>query len=211
MVDPTDFIPLAESSGVVVEIGDWVFKNVARQAKHWRENYDSDFEISINQSPIEFQLDSARYKEWIQHLQSIGLPGNAITVEITEGLLLDANAGVIEKLRILHEGGIRIALDDFGTGYSALSYLNKFKIDYLKIDQSFTRNISQSPSDMALSEAIIVMAHKLGLQVIAEGVETNQQRDLLAGVDCDYGQGFLFAKPMPVEEFNALLQLNGKA
>jgi EAL domain-containing protein (putative c-di-GMP-specific phosphodiesterase class I) len=127
-------------------------------------------------------------------------------VEITEGLLLDASTMVTDKLLQLRDAGIQVALDDFGTGYSSLSYLNKFDIDYLKIDRSFTRNLAPDSSDMALSEAIIVMAHKLGLDVIAEGVETVEQRDLLAAAGCDFGQGYLFARPMPVEEFDALLQ-----
>jgi EAL domain-containing protein (putative c-di-GMP-specific phosphodiesterase class I) len=129
-----------------------------------------------------------------------------MVIEITEGLLLDASNAVTKKLLQLRDGGIQVALDDFGTGYSSLSYLKKFDIDYLKIDRSFTRNLAPNSSDMALSDAIIVMAHKLGLRVIAEGVETPEQRDLLARAGCDYGQGYLFAKPMPAVEFDAHLR-----
>jgi EAL domain-containing protein (putative c-di-GMP-specific phosphodiesterase class I) len=127
-------------------------------------------------------------------------------VEITEGMLLDASTTVSNKLLQLRDAGIQVALDDFGTGYSSLSYLKKFDIDYLKIDRSFTRNLAPDSSDMALSDAIIVMAHKLGLRVIAEGVETEQQRALLAAAGCDYGQGYLFSRPIPAQEFDAMLR-----
>jgi EAL domain-containing protein (putative c-di-GMP-specific phosphodiesterase class I) len=104
--------------------------------------------------------------------------------------------------------GVQVSIDDFGTGYSALSYLKKFDIDYLKIDQSFVRNMVEDSADQALCEAIVVMAHKLGLKVIAEGVETTEQRDLLLQIGCDFGQGYLFAKPMPGEEFESMLKFS---
>ncbi len=121
-------------------------------------------------------------------------------------MLLDANSDVTDKLLEFRDAGMQVSIDDFGTGYSSLSYLKKFDIDYLKIDQSFVSNLATDPGDMALSEAIIVMAHKLGLKVIAEGVETEEQRRLLADAGCDYAQGYLFSKPMPAEEFEELLK-----
>ncbi len=205
-INPADFIPAAEASGIITEIGNLVFAESARWVKRWRDRFDPDFQISINQSPREFQLESARYLQWIEHLRNIDLPGESIVVEITEGLFLEASADVSEKLQALRATGMRVAMDDFGTGYSSLLYLKKFAIDYLKIDQSFVGNIAHEADDMALSEAIIVMAHKLGLEVIAEGVETAPQHRLLKDVGCDYGQGFLFAKPMAGEELDALLQ-----
>ncbi len=120
-------------------------------------------------------------------------------------MLLDTNANVTHQLLLLRDAGIQVSIDDFGTGYSSLSYLKKFDIDYLKIDQSFIHNLTDDSDNMALSEAIIVMAHKLGLKVIAEGIETVQQRDLLLSAGCDYGQGYLFSKPLPPEEFENLL------
>ncbi len=129
-------------------------------------------------------------------MQNLGLPGESIVVEITEGLLLNAEADVTDELLRLGDAGIQVAIDDFGTGYSSLSYLKKFDIDYLKIDRSFVSNLETDANDMALSEAIIVMAHKLGLKVIAEGVETEAQRSLLTAAGCDYAQGNLFAKPV---------------
>jgi EAL domain-containing protein (putative c-di-GMP-specific phosphodiesterase class I) len=201
-----EFIPLAEASGLILDIGEWVFKESARWAARWRGEHDPRFQVSVNQSPLEFQREGKGYEGWFEHLRGIDLEGQAVVVEITEGLLLDASTGVTDKLLALRDAGIQVALDDFGTGYSSLSYLKKFDIDYLKIDRSFTRNLATDSSDMALSEAIIVMAHKLGLRVIAEGVETNEQRDLLLQAGCDYGQGYLFARPMPGPEFDALLR-----
>jgi len=206
MVSPLEFIPLAEASGLIVDIGEWVFRESARWVKHWRQDVHPDFQVSLNQSPLEFQRERGSYADWLAYLQELGVPGEGVVVEITEGLLLDASANVTDKLLQLRDAGIQVALDDFGTGYSSLSYLKKFDIDYLKIDRSFTRNLAPDSSDMALSDAIIVMAHKLGLSVIAEGVETPEQRDLLAGAGCDYGQGYLFARPLPAADFDAMLR-----
>ena len=205
LVSPADFIPVAESSGLIVDIGEWVFRNATRQCVLWRALFHADFQISINKSPVQFHNDAGRQNSWVKHLDNIGLGGGGVVVEITEGLLLDTSSAVTAQLLQLRDAGIQVSLDDFGTGYSSLTYLQKFDIDYLKIDQSFVRNLAAGSSDMALSEAIIVMAHKLGLKVIAEGVETIEQRDLLRAADCDYGQGFLFARPLPPEEFESFL------
>jgi diguanylate cyclase (GGDEF)-like protein/PAS domain S-box-containing protein len=205
LVSPLEFIPLAESSGLIVDIGQWVFNESIRWVQRWRRDVHTDFQVSLNQSPVEFQREGGSYDVWLRTLRQLDVPGQAIVVEITEGLLLDASTMVTDKLLQLRDAGIQVALDDFGTGYSSLSYLNKFDIDYLKIDRSFVSNLAPDSNDMALSEAIIVMAHKLGLQVIAEGVETAQQRDLLAAAGCDHAQGYLFDRPLPVEEFDAML------
>ncbi|MFZ6766819.1 sensor domain-containing protein [Undibacterium sp. Di26W] len=205
-ISPMEFIPIAETSGMILAIGDLVFRESVKWVKQWRRDYHPDFQISVNQSPMEFQGDQERYVNWIQHLANQDLPGQAIIVEITEGLLLDASHTITSKLLQFRDAGIQVALDDFGTGYSSLSYLKKFDIDYLKIDQSFIRNLAHGSSDIALSEAIIMMAHKLGLRVVAEGVETVQQSQLLEQAACDFAQGYLFAKPLPPEEFELLLQ-----
>ncbi|MDO8990382.1 MAG: EAL domain-containing protein [Sideroxyarcus sp.] len=206
LIHPAEFVLLAEESGLIVEIGDWVFREAARQVLRLREIHHPEFQISVNKSPVQFRNDDRYFREWLPHLQKLGLPGQSMTIEITEGLLLDASAGTQTKLLGLRDAGIQVALDDFGTGYSSLSYLKKFDIDYIKIDRSFVRNLSATSDDMALCEAIIVMAHKLGLKVIAEGVETTSQRHLLAAAGCDYGQGHLFARPLPPLEFEALLR-----
>jgi len=201
MVSPAEFIPLTEEAGLITEIGDWVFKEASRQVFQWRKTLQSDFQISINKSPRQF-LDSRHdARNWMAWLEQLGLSGQALVVEITEGLLLEASPKTSDHLLVFRDAGIQVAIDDFGTGYSSLAYLKKFHIDYLKIDQSFVRNLNEASSDFVLCEAIIVMAHKLGLKVIAEGVETELQRNLLQSIGCDYAQGYLFAQPMAADDF----------
>ncbi len=205
MVSPLKFIPLAEETGLINPIGDWVFKEAAQWAKRWSAIH-ADFQISVNKSPVQFVAQGVN-KAWLfDYLREIGLPGDHIVVEITEGLMLEADYEIKKKLNQLKDAGMQIAVDDFGTGYSSLSYLNQFNFDYLKIDQSFVRDIEHNPSSIALSNAIIVMAHKLNLKVIAEGIETVEQRQLLADMGCDYGQGYFWSKPIPAEEFEKYLQ-----
>ena len=204
LVSPAQFIPLAEETGLIGDIGNWVFKEATRWMARWHERGYSCVQVSVNKSPKQFTSNST-HNDWLSHLQQINLPTGCIVIEITEGLLLDERADVAESLLLFRDSGIQVAIDDFGTGYSSLSYLKKFDIDFLKIDQSFVRDLATDPNDLALSEAIIVMAHKLGIKVIAEGVETTEQRDMLAAAGCDYAQGYLIAKPMPAEEFEALL------
>ncbi|MDD5271308.1 MAG: EAL domain-containing protein [Methylovulum sp.] len=204
LISPSEFIPIAEDTGMIIDIGTWVFRQAAQQAKLWRARYNADFQISVNKSPVQLQNQDYHYESWASQLKKMALPGQSIVVEITESMLLDNNNLIDTKLREFREAGIQISLDDFGTGYSSLSYLKKFNIDYLKIDQSFVRNLDAHSDDMALCEAIIVMAHKLGIKVIAEGIETSEQRDLLTAADCDYGQGYLFSKPVRPEEFAKL-------
>ncbi|HEU0220318.1 MAG TPA: PAS domain S-box protein [Gallionella sp.] len=206
MVSPAEFIPLAEETGLILEIGDWVFREAVREAKRWRASYDPEFQVSVNMSPVQFHGESSPCRQWPAHLREAGLPGQSLVIEITEGVLLEKEPVVMDKLLRFRDANIQISLDDFGTGYSSLSYLQKFDIDYLKIDQSFTCKLEAGSSSMALSEAIIVMAHRLGMKVIAEGVETEAQRTLLAVAGCDYGQGYLFSRPVPAEEFEELLK-----
>ncbi len=200
LVSPIEFIPIAEHTGMIIEIGDWVFAEAVRQVAQWRQ-HNTDFQISINRSPVQFRANLNHHLNWIKYLQALGLPGNSICIEITEGLLLDARDGVISQLESYHKAGIQIAIDDFGTGYSSLAYLRKFDIDYVKIDRSFTANIHPGSSDLVLCEAIIGMSHKLGKKVVAEGIETQEQLDLLTAAGCDFGQGYLFSKPIPANEF----------
>lgn len=208
MISPADFIPIAEDTGMIVEIGDWVFKQAARQVAYWHQFIHPTFQISINKSPVQFQSKVITHQDWFNYLAELGLPGDSIVVEITEGLLLDANPLVKEKLLAFRDAGVQVSLDDFGTGYSSLSYLKKFDIDYIKIDQSFTRNLQPNSDDLALCEAIIVMASKLGIKVIAEGIETTEQHELLCAAGCSYGQGYFYSRPIPAEEFEQLLNTN---
>ena len=186
---------------MIVEIGDWVFRQAAIQTRVWRETFYSDFQISVNTSPAQYRHANFSVTQWLNYLQSIGLPGNSIVVEITEGLSMNTDSSITDMLLVFRDAGIQVALDDFATGYSSLSYLKKLDIDYLKIDQIFVRNLKPDSDDLALCEAIIVMAHKLGLRVIAEGIETKEQSDLLSKAGCDFGQGYLFSKPMPAKDF----------
>jgi diguanylate cyclase (GGDEF)-like protein/PAS domain S-box-containing protein len=205
LIYPVEFIPLAEETGLILEIGNWVFHEAARWASQWAQTYHHGIQISVNTSPIELSADSFDPGALLDHLRQLGLPGSSITIEITEGILLNVDQRIGEHLQQFHDAGLQIAIDDFGTGYSSLASLKKLDIDYLKIDQVFVRNLATDAYDMALSEAIIVMAHKLDLQVVAEGIETEQQCALLRAAGCDYGQGYLFSKPVPPQEFEALL------
>lgn len=204
LVNPIEFIPIAEDTGLIVEIGDWVFQEAISQVIKWR-HYEPSFQISVNRSPVQFRTNYKQNMNWINHILARDLPGNCICIEITEGLLLDAREAVVSQLDNYSKAGIELAIDDFGTGYSSLAYLRKFDIDYVKIDKSFISNIHQGSSDMVLCEAIIVMAHKLGKKVVAEGIETQEQMDLLIAAGCDFGQGYLFSKPVVAEEFEKLV------
>ena len=206
LVSPVEFIPLAEETGLIFEIGDWVFHESMRCAKRWRKLYNPALQISVNKSPVQFYKDGDDHSAWLSHLRKLDLPGQSLAIEITEGLLMDSNVSMTGTIVTLRDVGIQISMDDFGTGYSSQSYLKKFHIDFLKIDRSFVRDLVTDPSDLALSEAIIVMSHKLGIKVIAEGVETKEQRDLLTSAGCDYAQGFLYSKPVPAGEFEELLK-----
>ncbi|MHB8915586.1 MAG: bifunctional diguanylate cyclase/phosphodiesterase [Thiobacillus sp.] len=205
MADQMEIIPVAEETGLIVEIGDWVFREAARWASRWQSLTPEGLQIGINMSPVQFQAEDGHVEKWLDYLQELGLSGKHIVIEITEGVLLHVDSAISEILLRFRNAGVQISIDDFGTGYSALSYLKKFDIDYLKIDLSFIRDLETDPNDRALSEAIIMIAHKLGLKVIAEGVETEGQLKLLAAADCDYAQGYLYTKPIPPEEFEALL------
>ena len=211
LISPMQFIPLAEESGLIHEIGDWVFHEAVAQLKRWQEAFLPGFQISVNKSPLQFrQPGPSGESSWLSHLHAMGVPGKSLVIEITEGVLLNAETNITEQLLAFRDAGVQVAIDDFGTGYSSLSYLRKFDIDYLKIDQSFVNNLEAERDDMALCEAIIVMAHKLGLKVIAEGVETERQAQLLAAYGCDYAQGFWYSRAVPALEFETLLQQQAK-
>jgi diguanylate cyclase (GGDEF)-like protein/PAS domain S-box-containing protein len=205
LVSPAVFIPIAEETGLISEIGSWVFYNAIEKAGHWREQYNQNFQVSINTSPLQWIDEAAAMSQWFSHLDEAGISGQAISVEITEGLLMDARDKITNRLLDFRDAGIQVSIDDFGTGYSSLSYLKQFDIDYLKIDQSFVRNLDHDQNDLALCEAIIVMAKKLGIKVIAEGVESENQDRLLKEFGCDFGQGYLYSRPVPASDFEILL------
>ncbi|TFW02518.1 EAL domain-containing protein [Oxalobacteraceae bacterium OM1] len=204
LISPAEFIPIAEQTGMVMDLGDWVFRQAAHQAAKWRAAHHPAFQISVNVSPVQFRDDGINQEAWLYYLERLGLTGHAVAVEITEGLLMDATPAVSQQLYSFRDSGVQVALDDFGTGYSSMAYLKKFDIDYLKIDRAFVQNLTPGSDDLALCEAMIVMAHKLGILVVAEGVETAEQRDLLAASGCDFAQGYFFSRPVPAEEFDRL-------
>lgn len=205
MISPAVFIPVAEEIGAIVELGDWIFRRAAENAVKWQAIVGEHFSVSINKSPVQFQANTFEHSDWLDYLHTLGLTGRNIVVEITEGLLFNPERSIQDKLLNFRDAGIQVAIDDFGTGFSSLSYLNRFDIDYLKIDQSFTSQLAANNQSYALCEAIIVMAHKLGLKVIAEGVETSLQRDLLLEIKCDFAQGYLYSPPVPAADFERYL------
>ncbi len=204
LVSPAEFIPLAETTGLIHALGDWVFREATHQAGRWRARRPS-FQVSINVSPLQFQSGRLDLPAWLAHLRTLDTDGRSVVLEITEGLLMEAGLHVTEQLLGIRDAGIQVALDDFGTGYSSLAYLNRLDIDYIKIDRSFVCNLAPDSPDLALCEGIVMMAHQLGLKVVAEGIETEAQRALLQAAGCDYGQGYLFSRPVPAEDFEVLL------
>ena len=203
-VGPATFIPLAEESGLIGAIGNWAFKQAAACSKRFSEQTGKLFPIGINKSPVQF-MHHDRDSNWLEYLDEQGIPPNSIMVEITEGVLLNPSQVVNNQLLQYRDAGITVAIDDFGTGYSSLAYLHQFDIDYLKIDQSFVNDLGDNASHRAIAETIIIMAHKLGLKVIAEGIETREQMEFLAEAGCDYGQGYFFSRPVPEEQLEHLL------
>ncbi|OAT75037.1 diguanylate cyclase [Mangrovibacter phragmitis] len=205
IISPDIFIPLAEDTGLIVPIGNWIANQAIKQLSYWRKKYNPELKMAINLSPVQLRSQEFDDISWIQTLQREGFHSGAITIEITEGLLLNSETRVNHNLKMMHQAGIQIAIDDFGTGYSSLAYLRKFNIDFLKIDRSFVEDLQGVGYE--LCTAIIAMAHSLGLGVIAEGVETEEQKKLLIELGCDYIQGYLYSKPLPVAEIEKLLIL----
>jgi diguanylate cyclase (GGDEF)-like protein/PAS domain S-box-containing protein len=203
LLAPGEFLPFAESNGLIVDIGDWVLREAGRTVARWQREIDPAFQVSVNKSPLQFRRDAAVYQNLLDFLRELKLPAQSIVIEIGESVLMDGAGQVLERLRQYRAMGLQVALDHFGTGYSSLSHLKRYDIDYVKIDPSFASTIESDDGDLALCEAIIAMAHKLGLKVVAEGVNTRIQRALLADAGCDYAQGFMLGEPMTAEEFEA--------
>ncbi len=206
VVPPAEFIALAEETGLIAQLGDWVFREATRWAARWATVVPG-FQVSVNVSPVQFRTeDAAARAVWIEQMRAAGAPAGSMVIEITEGVLLSADMDAAAALRDFRAAGIQIAIDDFGTGYSSLGYLNRFDIDFLKIDKSFVQSVATDAGNGALCEAIVVMAHKLGLRVIAEGVETQEQADRLLRAGSDFAQGYLYSRPIPPEQLEAILR-----
>lgn len=205
LLGPNDFIQLAEESGLIPELGQWVFRQAIADLVVICRALQSDFQLSINVSPFQFAYPEQLLSN-MAFLKQKELPGHNICIEITEGILLEPTKKVTETIQKLSDFGIEFSIDDFGTGYSALAYLKKFNIDYVKIDKSFIQNLESDVNDAILCEAIIEMAHKLGIELVAEGVETKAQSAMLSDFKCDYAQGYLFARPQPLQQLLAFLK-----
>jgi EAL domain-containing protein (putative c-di-GMP-specific phosphodiesterase class I) len=207
-VMPGDFIPLAEETGLINEIGEWVLREGCRQAKEWQDMGLSKTRLmGINLSARQF-ADKGFLDMVTRVLAETGLPAACLELEITESQVMRQTDGMIQLLGRLSEMGVHLAIDDFGTGYSSLSYLKRLPIQKLKIDQSFIRDITVDPNDTAIVVAIINMAKSLELEVIAEGVETAGQLALLRSKECRMGQGFYFSPPVGPQEIYPLLRTN---
>ncbi|MGJ9416601.1 EAL domain-containing protein [Massilia sp. CMS3.1] len=205
MISPARFIPLAEEAGLIHEIGEWVLGEAIASIERWQDVYGLTVEVSVNVSPVQFEQHAGL--PWLNRVVNAGLPPNSITIEITEGVLVSDAEQFTRCLGALHAAGARVSIDDFGTGFSSLSYLKHFDVDYLKIDKSFIDNLTEDGSDRALTEAIVDLAHRLGIEAIAEGVETGAQRDILAALGCDYIQGYVYSPAVPREAFERFLDL----
>ncbi len=197
MVRPVDFIGIAEESGLIVPIGDWVMRTGIEAAARWhKSNPARSAYVSVNVSARQFRAPGFVDKV-VACLAEANLPASKLMLEITESLLLPDEEQVWADLSSLRAMGVRIAIDDFGTGYSSLSYLRRVPVDVVKVDRSFVETIGSSSQQRALVEGIVWLAGTLGLQVIAEGIETETDRHLLERLGCPMGQGYLFSKPMP--------------
>ena len=204
-VSPAEFIPIAESSGQILDIGEWVLRTTTRQAKQWMDQGLPPMILSVNLSAVQFRHpDIAALVA--QVLTEAQLPARYLMLELTESVALHDPLGAIAVIASLHQQGVRISIDDFGTGYSSLSYLKRFQTSQLKIDQSFVRDITEDADDRAIVSAIINMARSLGMSTIAEGVETQAQLTLLREQGCDEIQGYFFCKPQPPEELVKFLR-----
>jgi diguanylate cyclase (GGDEF)-like protein len=200
---PKDFIPAAETSGLIVDIGGWVLEAACAQYAVWREQGIAPRRLSVNVSVQ--QLKHAEFPRTVRRvLEKYGIPPAVIEIELTESVFADEVAGA--AMRQLSELGLRLALDDFGTGYSSLNYLRQYPIDVVKIDRSFLEDVPVNASSATLAATIITMAHALGKEVVAEGVENVEQLDFLRERGCDLAQGFYLARPLPVAQINDLLQ-----
>ncbi|HEY9856063.1 MAG TPA: EAL domain-containing protein [Stenomitos sp.] len=205
LVSPAKFIPLAEDTGLIIPITEWVLKTACAQTQAWHMDGFEDMRISVNLSGKHFKHRNLAYA--ITHaLEETGLPPSCLELELTESILMENLDTTIQVLRMLNHLGIQFSIDDFGTGYSSFSYLKRFPINTVKIDQSFVRDLTASHEDAAIVTAIIAMAHRMRLKVLAEGVETPEQLAFLTGHGCDEMQGFLFSRPIPPEEFRELLR-----
>ncbi len=205
MIPPASFISLAEETGMIIPLGRWVLATACRQLARWSQRPETAaLTLAVNISARQFRHPG--FVDELRHLLArTGAPAGCLKLELTESMLLDDIESIIGRMDELKGIGIRFSLDDFGTGYSSLAYLKRLPLNQLKIDQSFVRDVLTDPSDAAIAETIVALGNSLGLEVIAEGVETDAQRRFLADLGCRNYQGYLFSQPLPLPEFEAFL------
>ena len=202
LVSPARFIPVAEETGLIVPIGDWVLREACREAAKWQRAGWQQPLVAVNLSALQFKRGDIE-RSVIDALEAAGLEPQMLELELTESILISDTENVLATVKRLKAMGVRLSIDDFGTGYSSLSYLRRFEVDKLKVDQSFVRDLGSHPEDDVIVRTIIQMAHSLGLRTIAEGVETREELGLLKDFQCDETQGYFHGRPMPSEGFMA--------
>lgn len=194
---PGEFIFMAEESGLIFELGNWVISEACSQMKSWQRSYDqaNDMMMSINISARQFS-QPALVDNILSRLEEFDLSAHNMKVEITETAIMERAKQSVDMLNRLKSAGVLVSIDDFGTGYSSMSNLQEFPLDQLKVDLSFVRKMNDSAENLEIVRAIINLAHNLGLNVVAEGVETFEQESVLAELGCEFGQGYLFSRPI---------------
>ena len=205
LLPPGEFIPLAEDTGFILQLGQWVLEQACLQARLWMAVTPAPFRMGVNLSGRQFWQEDL-VASIARILAETGLPPERLELEITESMLMTDAESAIAKMRELHTMGVTLAIDDFGTGYSSLAALKQFPIQSLKIDKSFIKDVEANPSDAAIVTSIIALAHTINLTVVAEGIETPEQCDLLLRQACDAGQGYLFSQPLPAAELTTRLR-----
>jgi len=204
-VSPAEFIPVAENSGLILPIGEWVIRTACAQLAAWIQSGMAPITMAVNLSMVQFR--NVNLPQWVTNiLDEVGLPARLLELELTEGLAMTNPVGAIAVMNDLHQRGVKMSIDDFGTGYSSLSYLKRFQVYKLKIDQSFVRDITEDPDDKAIVGAIISMASTLGMLTLAEGVETQGQLDFLRARGCTEVQGYYFSRPLPAADFEGYVR-----
>jgi EAL domain-containing protein (putative c-di-GMP-specific phosphodiesterase class I) len=208
MVSPGRFIPVAEESGLIIPIGAWVLEQACSQAHDWHQLGRVGPKGSVEVNLSARQIDDPEIVQTVAEiLARTGLPPEHLTLEITESALMRDAASALVVLSALKEIGVLLAIDDFGTGYSSLSYLQRFPLDIVKVDRMFVQELGMRTGGDEIVSAVIQLAHALDLEVVAEGVETEQQLDVLRSLECDFAQGFLFSRPVPASELRSLFGL----
>ncbi|NLR74020.1 putative bifunctional diguanylate cyclase/phosphodiesterase [Leeia aquatica] len=210
LVSPLRFIPIAEETGLIVPIGEWVLKEACRQSKVWQDMGLRKTPVAVNLSARQF-LKGSLVDTVQQALDESGLEAEFLELEITESLLMYEVEDTIQLLTRLNDLGVSLAIDDFGTGYSSLSYLKRFPIDHLKVDRSFVRDVINDPDDASITSAIVAMAHNLKLNVVAEGVETEDQAQFLRDLGCEYAQGYLYSMPLHADDMTEFIRQHSEA